>query len=130
MLELSNKQRDDYKERYGVRNLLAEGFYTQACRLRRDMCSRALLLVVGGATLLVEVESNQSEAAGGLAKALSFLLEGFCQDALRAVLVHQIHGYHILNHTALQRGVHKQSAVLSQTLQFTSVPSKDNRSAS
>ena len=46
------------------------------------MCSKSLLLVVGGTTLLVEIECNESETSGRLAKAFSFVLESFCQDAL------------------------------------------------
>ena len=43
---------------------------------------RGSLLVVGSATLLVEVKGHQSETSGGFAKTLGLLLEGFCQDAL------------------------------------------------
>ena len=57
----------------------------QSCSNKQESggaCSSASLLVVGSATLLVEVKGNKPETLGGLAEALCLILESFCKNAL------------------------------------------------
>lgn len=82
--------------------------------MRHSTCSKSSLLVVGGTTLLVEIERNKSETSGRLAKAVSFILESFCQDALRAMLIYKIHGHHVLH--KLQHGASNQNICCKVTL--------------